>query len=142
MTVDDFFQKICDIPNKNNGGCLLFCYLFYLQFRECEIVQYSGWGSQPIQTNIEFLEGKRERATSSSHFTWIYHNVEYDSEGIYNEEADWKYVPLKAVLPLGNKIDEFCVNALRYGSWNPQFRRKTTIPLLEKRFGISLEHIL
>jgi hypothetical protein len=138
--LEDFFQRIKDIPNKNNGGCLFFCYLFYLQFCECEIVQYSGWDIYPIQHNLDFIEGRRNRAVSSSHFTWIYSGVEYDSDGPYDFKKDWYYDPDRMILPLVD-IDDFCVNALRYGMWNPTFKRKNVIPLIYERFGISMEHV-
>lgn len=143
MTIEEFFDKIKDIPNRCSGGCLLFCYLFYLQFKNIEIVQYDYPDGISIKRNIAFLNNERAQAYSSAHFTWIYQNQEYDANGVYNYQRDreWLSVPQRIVLPLNERLEEFCISALNHGSWNSMFYRKAAIAVIEERFGFDLSRI-
>lgn len=150
VDVKEFFNKICDIDDKNAGGCLFFCYLFFCWLRKnnyptdsFEIIQMSSMFEEDrIQENIEFINKQRESAVSSAHFAWRYNGEEYDSEGVLNHIRWERYT--KATLPLfgdANAIVALCENALTNGRWNSCFDRNATIPIVTERFGIDLSHL-
>ena len=149
VNVQEFFDKICDISDKNKGGCLLFCYLFFCWLRKnnyptdsFEIIQMSSDYENRIQENIEFINKQRDSAVSSAHFAWRYNGEEYDSEGKLNH-ARWTYYT-KATLPLfgdANAIVALCENALINGRWNTCFDRNPTIEIVAARFGIDFSHL-
>lgn len=150
VDVKEFFDKISDIGDKNAGGCLFFCYLFFCWLRKndyptdsFEIIQMSSdFEQNRIQENIEFINKQRDSAVASAHFAWRYNGEEYDSEGKLNH-VRWTYYT-KATLPLFgdvNAIVALCENALINGRWNTWFDRNATIPIITERFGIDFSHL-
>ena len=150
VDVQEFFDKISDIDDKNSGGCLLFCYLFFCWLRKndyptdsFEIIQMSSdYEETKIQENIEFINKKRDSAVSSAHFAWRYNGEEYDSEGAL-EHVRWRFYN-KATLPLfgdTNAIVALCENALINGRWNNWFDRNAAIPVIQECFGIDFSHL-
>lgn len=150
VDVKEFFDKICDISDKNAGGCLFFCYLFFCWLRKnnyptdsFEIIQITlPYEEERIQQNIDFINKERDSAVSSAHFAWRYNGKEYDSEGLLNCTR-WDSYP-KATLPLfGNTeaIISLCENALMNSRWNTWFDRNATIPIITERFGIDFSHL-
>lgn len=150
VNIQEFFDNIKDIKDKNAGGCLFFCYLFFCWLRKnnyptdsFEIIQIAlPYEEDRIQKNIEFINKQRDSAVSSAHFAWRYNNEEYDSEGVLNH-VRWDSYP-KATLPLfgdTEAIISLCENALINGWWNPWFDRNATIQIIAERFGIDFSHL-
>lgn len=150
VNVQEFFDKIKDINDKNAGGCLFFCYLFFCWLRKnnyptdsFEIVQIAlPYEEDRIQQNIEFINKQRDSAVSSAHFAWRYNNEEYDSDGVLNH-VRWDSYP-KATLPLfgdTEAIISLCENALMNGRWNTWFKRNAAIQIISERFGIDFSHL-
>lgn len=137
-----FFDGIKDIEGKNFGGCLFFCYLFFLWLeknkmptRSFKIVQHDYDDKYYINRNIDFIRGDRDKAVSSWHFSWIYKGIEYDSEG-----TDPMTHFSRKVLALSNKgiIRSFCKSALIFGSWNSTFDRQEAIEHVIKTLDIDM----
>lgn len=144
-----FFEAVKNIPCKNDGGCLLFCYCFWLWLKKnniktdsFQIVQYDHSSKYNIETNLKWIDGEEEEAVSSYHYTWIYDGIEYDSEQI---KPKCKVETNEVLLGLNTKnvclIDDFCENALNNGNWNSCFNRAKYIPIIEKSLGIDLSLI-
>ena len=147
-----FFDAVEDIEFKNNGGCLFFCYVFFLWAQEnCpealesfDIVQYESDWSQAIGHNQRWLEGEEENAMSSYHFTWTYKDRELDSEGVvdYSEYENCVSEHLELTGD-STAIEMFCLSALNECSdWNWSFNRKEAKEKLEKRLGIDLNNVM
>lgn len=151
-TISDFFDKILDIKDKNRGGCLFFCYLFWLWLKQqglptesFTIVQHN-WGKGCIEHNIQWinnlLNGNKntESPVSSWHFTWIYDGVKYDSDGEYDDKDST--LVSKELVGLNTNmcqlVEVFCEHALNKGSWNPSFDRNEAIEIIYERFGIDM----
>lgn len=141
-----FFDGIKDIRCKNYGGCLFFCYLFFLWLeknkmstRSFKIIQHDYNDKYNINRNMDFINGKRDRPVSSWHFSWSYKGVEYDSDGT---EPMSHYS--RKTLALGNKgiIKSFCKSALMFGCWNSNFDRKEAIEHVIKTLDIDMNEEL
>lgn len=145
--VETYFKKIEDIPNRGLGGCLLFCYTFILFLRKkrmaiksFQIIQYDYSDGECTDHNIGFLNGEKETADSSYHFTFMYDGNEYDCMGLVTPErrTGW-WATKRTILPTKSyaHIVLFCQTALKYGSWNSMFDSKQWTPIIEERFGIK-----
>jgi len=141
-----FFDAVKDIPKKNNGGCLFFCYIFFLWLKKngyntnsFSIIQYSaGWDKECIVQNDAFIRGESDRATSSAHFTWLYNGAEYDAEGTPTYRTN-TFSELKGLQTrYGSLVKCFCENALQNGSWNPQFNRNAAIDIIKQRMKLPI----
>lgn len=146
--IDSFFEGIKEIPCKNWGGCLVFCYVFYLWLLKhgyntssFQIVQYDSW-SNNIPKNQAFIRGETNEAVSSSHFSWIYNGVEYDSDGICTWNRGAKAILNGLNTKYGDLVDSFCVTALTQGDWNTDFDRKDAAKVVKENLGIDLILIL
>ncbi len=150
--IAEFHQSIEDIPFKNMGGCLFFCYLFYkwliknnFDLRSFDIVQYS-YGTYEIVTNQEFIKGNHDVTASSYHFTWMYNGFEYDSCGELNKgtvEGKKRVVLEGLQTRYGSLVIEFCETALSQSSWNVRFNRYNAVKHVRKlgyRIPRKLEH--
>lgn len=147
--IQEFFEVLdsADIYYRNYGGCLFFCYVFVLWLQKCgfdttsfRIVQYDYEGKYKINHNLRFIEGLEDNAESAPHYTWLYDDKEFDSDG----ECERQYYPSREVLNgLDNWgiLEEFCVNALNNGGWNNTFNRNHAISVLEDEFNIPLSHV-
>lgn len=146
-TLDKFFDELVDIPDKNYGGCLFFCYVFWLWLLEnnlptesFQILQHD-YSERSALHNLEWINGNRSiNAGSSSHFTWMYEGVEYDAEGEYTRNDDYDEIVELAGLNTAhcNLVGEFCINALTYGEWNCDFDRRGAISIVEDRLGVVI----
>jgi len=133
-----FFDAVADIPYPNSGGCLFFCYVFWLWLKKkgydrssFTINQYD-YNETVIKRNIAFIEKKQKNAGSSNHFTWSYNGQEYDAEGIPSYTPGHRHVfKLRCV-------KRFCENALINGSWNHMFDRNAAIKEVGTKLRISL----
>lgn len=144
-----FFDGVRPIEYKNNGGCLFFCYAFYLWLKKngydtsvFSIVQYCDPWENTIPQNEAFVEGKNSQAASANHFTWIYNGTEYDADGIVSvtkgaPPACWQHHKFDELLEK-NLVEKFCINALHNGSWNEMFDRKSAMKAIKNTFGIII----
>lgn len=141
--VNEFFDGISEIESKNHGGCLFFCYLFFLwlkknnmPLKDFDIIQYHDFYDN-IEHNLNWLYDKEGDPVSSYHFTWIYDGLEYDSDG---EADDYSFIRYRECLELRDEeeIELFCANALKFGDWNPMFDRNEAIENVHHKFGIDL----
>lgn len=144
MRADKFFDAIDDIPFKNYGGCLFFCYVFWLwaklnhrDLSDYDIIQYDNNYSR-VEKNIAFIKGLRKKAFEANHFSWIHNDREFDSDGIVTP----CYTIIKERLRIPNhKVQVFCENALMNGSWNNKFNRNNAIDTVCDRLNINLCHL-
>lgn len=140
LNLEKFFSGIENIPFKNDGGCLFFCYAFkrYMEIREdissFRIIQYDWLGSR-LQHNLSW---PKNTAISSYHFTWLWHGVEYDADGFYYGEG----ITFRDTLPIPHdKINEFCEEALTESEWNKTFNRMKAIHHIRYTLNLDLDHI-
>ena len=140
--LDEFFDGVNEIPYKNNGGCLFFCYVFLLWATKKEIdlttfriVQYELSGTSNIKNNQKFFEGLTTKANSSTHFTWIFENTEYDGYG----KSPKQYYNNWVFNQSPETLEKFCINALVHGTWNNQFDRDEAINIVEENLGLKLD---
>lgn len=144
IDLSPFFEAIEDIEYKNEGGCLMFCYVFYLWLKkeghslDSFTITQIGYDYK-IQHNMDFLEGKQEAAASSAHFVWDYQGSRYDAEGLYRDKF---FYYDSAPLPLfEDSIETFCLSALNNARWNPTFDRNRAIDIVQERLGLDLSLI-
>jgi hypothetical protein len=144
IDLEPFFGAIKDIEEKNAGGCLMFCYVFYLWLKkngyplDSFTITQIGW-KNTIEHNMAFLKGERDTAMSSSHFVWDYEGARYDGECLYL--GGYSYCD-KAPLPLfEDSIENFCLSALNNASWNRDFDRNRAIDIVQERLGLDLSLI-
>jgi len=141
-----FFDLIKDIDYKNHGGCLFFCYVFFLWLKKnnysttsFSIIQYQMWGSY-IEQNEAFIRGENSAATSSSHFTWKYNGIEYDADGFpkpmmtQGQSSELKGLQTR----YGSLVKCFCESALINGDWNTMFNRNRAIEKINKTMKLRL----
>jgi len=140
--VKEFLEYIEPIQEKNRGGCLFICYMFYLTLKEKKlrtksfsIIQLGKFEDTNIKANLDFISNKANVAKSDSHFVWTYKGKIYDSRGELSEE-DLKIYPYRKDLPLKN-IDVFCKNALINGGWNHWFDRNEAIDEYFSHFDLE-----
>lgn len=141
--LEDFYAKIKDIPDKGFGGCLLFCYAFFMFLRKnkisaksFKIVQYAH-GKSAIISNLKFLNSDANHPVASYHFTFKYLGKEYDCNGIVKGAPNRvvsKTLPIKKF----GMMRVFCKTAMLYGNWNKTFNRNKWQPVIEQRLGIKL----
>lgn len=151
-----FFSGIKSIQYKNNGGCLFFCYVFWLWLKQnnmpvetFQIVQYaSPREDNEAEHNQAWIEnqGEYDNPKSSYHFTWYYDGTEYDSNGLVNR-ANINNNATRIVLDGLNTeylelVEKFCVSALLHGSWNMMFDRAMAVSMIQEEFDLELEHVL
>lgn len=146
--MNEFYDAVYDIPKKNWGGCLFFCYVYLLMLekyglstRRFHIVQYSAYNKKEILQNKKWLEGEEDFPTSSFHFTWVHNGLEMDSESQGRENIlKGRY---RGVLRgSANTLKDFIEVALDdHDDWNPSFDREDAIKKLESRLGIDLSAI-
>ena len=145
-----FFEAIADIPEKNRGGCLYFCWVFWLWLKEqgmstetFQIKQTSGpWGGQePITHNLKWIDTQGNAnfpPRSSYHFTWLYEGKEYDAEGPHCEPNGVILSGLNS--PVSEPmVDKFCIEALNKGSWNSYFDRDHAIDMVMVHPNLNLD---
>lgn len=150
IDLDLFFNPISHIENKNHGGCLLFCYVFWKWLKKngyetssFRIKQYCYDGVY-IEHNLDWLEGDIDGAQSSSHFTFLYDGFEYDGDGeaCLDPFSGYKKIVLDGLnTNVCCLIDKFCVSALNEANWNDFFDREYAIGEIEKALGIDLSEI-
>lgn len=145
----EFFDSIAHIQNKNAGGCLFFCYVFWLWLKKkglptesFQIMQYGySKNDSSLIRNIEWTRGNNNRPGSGAHFTWLYQGTEYDGTGVINTDR-WAHY-YRRRLPYLNtkrikKVEEFCQNALSNGSWNRRFNRAKAKLWIKWKLGIEV----
>ena len=151
VNVSPFFGKIENIPNKNLGGCLFFCYLFWLWLKENDlptdsfsIFQYDFEDGDSINQNLDWILGDTDEAGSSAHFAWKYEGIEYDSDGI-RPEGGWNNYEATELLGLnhetGSLVEEFCLNAMLYGGWNYTFDLPEALKTLGPMFDTDISKV-
>jgi hypothetical protein len=141
-----FFDAVEEIQCKNLGGCLFFCYVFFLWLKKNNyntdsfgIIQYDSWGNQYLRHNEAYIRGERSYARSSAHFTWLYEGTEYDSEGIYKGYRPKDFAELNGLqTKYGSLVVSFCESALINGNWNPDFQRNEAIDIIIEKFEIVI----
>lgn len=143
--LDLFFETIKPIPSKDCGGCLIFCYAFFLflhrnklSTKSFKIIQYDYNGRAWTRSNLRFIYGGRNRPQSSYHFTFVYDGVEYDCEGRFDKNRVSSLE--RTILPFPDRkaLVRFCVNSIKYSNWNWTFRREKWMPIVNKYLGISM----
>lgn len=150
VDLDNFFNPISSIEYKNRGGCLFFCYCFWLWLKKngydtssFQIKQYCYDGAN-IEHNLDWLEGDIDGAQSSSHFTFIYKGIEYDGDGEACIEPYSDY-PQKILDGLNANVcclvEDFCVSALNDAPWNDTFDRESAIERVESVLDIDLSNV-
>lgn len=146
-----FYKGISPIENRNQGGCLFFCYTFYLWLEKngyndssYSIIDYCNPDDpeegDSIGNNEAFIEGKNKKAVSATHFTWMYNGQEYDSNGVVLERYkpdDWKHHQFDELMKK-HMVDKFCINALHNGSWNTTFQRAGAMKTIKEKLGIDI----
>jgi hypothetical protein len=157
-SVKPFFDAIHDIEDKNRGGCLFFCYAFWKWLKKngyptdsFQIVQYDN-DNERIMQNIKWIENNRGisqdfensgNPLSSSHFSWLYQDVEYDGNG-HISKTRWVGYAKKTLFGLNTPnlnvdlVEQFCVGALTKSFWNDDFDRKGAIDDLVYSLGVNL----
>ena len=152
-TTCDFFAGIEYIPDKNNGGCPFFCYVFWkwlkkhgLPTESFDIAQYDAyWDSGNAEHNLEWIEGKiDDDPRSSCHFTWLYGGIEYDGEGIVNHSMvnGNKRVVLSGLnTVVAPMVDKFCIEALNKAGWNNWFNRNDAIDTIANTLEIDMNEV-
>jgi hypothetical protein len=144
-----FFDGIENIGWKNHGGCLFFCYTFWLWLKKnnmstesFEIVQYDAAYEKGanIAINQVWIDEQSGNAASAAHFTWMYEGEEYDAEGPFStlRPDDIKAILKGLNTPNAELVEEFCKNALTKATWNYMFNRVGAIPVVEQAFGIII----
>lgn len=148
-----FFDAISDIPFKNCGGCLFFCYVFWLWLKKneidtksFEIIQYDCDSREAIQQNEAWISGAEKNASSSWHFTWLYNKKEYDAENPVGKRYSPRQHETSVVLDgLNTKylslVEQFCLSALNESAWNTWFDREKAIEIIEERLGLDLSKV-
>lgn len=145
--IDKFIDDFKIIPNKNNGGCLFFCYVFWLWINkfnhpkdDFKIIQYD-YSAKKIEYNVKWLKGESDsHPLASYHFTWIFQGVEYDAEGFVKQSSyESKH---REILDIDfNLIEKFFVDALNNNDWNDSFDRVQAISYIKHLYDIDLDHI-
>lgn len=137
---EQFFMGIKDIPYKNSGGCLFFCYAFKRFFEQnggnlstFRIVQYHYYYEE-MEHNLKWT--KNSIPIAMQHFTWTYEGKEYDGEG-YRETYKADY---RSVLDIPyDDLNEFCEIALLEDQWNLSFDRDNAIDVMKDTLHLDLE---
>ena len=158
VDVSDFFNQIKDIPKKNAGGCLFFCYAFYKWLKKndfptdsFQIVQYDTSGYR-LGSNLAWINNARNNEDNacypqaSDHFTFVYDGVECDGNGLFNK-ARWSDCRVEVLHGLNipsmsvDLVEEFCVQALMEGEWNSEFNRGAAIEEIKECLDIDLGNV-
>lgn len=143
-----FYKGIESIPRRNCGGCLFFCYTFYLWLEKngyddssYSIIQYcSPWDGDTIPQNEAFISGKNKQAASANHFTWMYNGKQYDADGPFtrgNPPSDWHHHQFDELMKK-HLVEKFCINALHNGEWNEEFKRANAMKVVKEKLGITI----
>lgn len=135
-------KALSEIPCINFGGCLISAYAFYLheqkagRAKNLQLVALSYSEDSYYETNLAFLKGESQKATSSCHFGWTYNKgkVVYDCDGKVDRYS------IKLLIDKA-KTDQFCKASLNDKDWNRRFDRKNSMPLVEKELGVELKGI-
>ena len=145
--LSEFFDSVADIPNKNRGGCLFFCYVFWLWLIDndmpldsFDIIQYDYTHRPKLGQNMEWLCNGNLSPTSSYHFTWIYNGIEYDADGelcCFDDDG----LECEALCIENDQIKDFCQHAINFAPWNDEFDREEAIYIIKDRLGLSLDDI-
>lgn len=149
--VQEFFDAIYPIKDKNSGGCLFFCYAFFLWLKknklplnDFQIKQYSR-EEYKIENNKGYHNGNTP--VSSAHFTWIYDGKEYDSIGAatrksftFDKLSFYKSDILDTVTH--DIVESFCIDALSINQWNDAFERIPAVDHIRKTLGLELSHVI
>jgi hypothetical protein len=147
--LDHFFRGVEDIPSKNSGGCLFFCYVFWLWLKDNDmptesfaINQYDTQRMDALQHNLAWIESQNGKPTAAYHFTWNYEGGEYDADGEFDIDSmfdDVTPTELSGLVgPWGNLVDEFCMNALKFSGWNYMFNFEEATADLEDFFKFKI----
>ena len=142
----EFIDKLAPIGNKNNGGCLFMCLLFYrwlkkegLPTESFIIKQYDYDDMEKINHNISWIEGNTDYPSASYHFTWIYEGEEMDSVMFGGSGKTSTGVELDGLNNIfADVVEDFCIEALNNASWNEKFCRGDAINFIEEEFGIYM----
>ncbi len=147
--ITEFFTAIEEIDHKNRGGCLLFCYAFFLWLKsrghdlhDFTIYHVAGNWGYLINTNIDFLDGRQTEPTSGWHFVWKYNGEIFDSCGRYFLSYDDVnlFPENKAFSHFGTRetaIANFCIAALNKHEWNTRFHRPQGMDIAESNLMIE-----
>lgn len=149
--LDKFFEDIKGIPSKNAGGCLLFCYLFWLWLKKngfdtstYNIIQIDWDDKTYLEHNKNWIKNKEGNPQSSLHFFWSYEGKTYDADGPY-DVSKRLYGSHDVLVGLNTPdcelVSEFCVKALNNGGWNPIFNRNASIEEIKEIFDINLDQV-
>lgn len=148
VDVEEFFTAIEDIEFKNHGGCLLFCYTFWLwlksQGHETDtfaIFQHS-YRDVEIEHNRNWIANKTGTPVSAFHFTWEYQGTRYDGTGEYDVDAHVDGVKLDLIQSDVDLTEEFCEKSLNdVWQWNDTFDRSYAAGVILNNLGICLDHV-
>lgn len=151
MLIEKFFEEISDIPDKNRGGCLFFCYSFWKYCKKngapldtFDVFQWEAHHENgKISTNLEFLHCSGDDVDSSAHFAWTFEGKLYDGNGETTfEKTTWNNDTYENITR-GNheKLEEFFLLSLNADLWNPTFRRNSAINILKERLELDLEEV-
>lgn len=136
-------EFLSDIEDINCGGCLFAAYAIYLVLKKHNIlpetfalVALNGTEYQDNHiTNLHFLSDLTKKATSSNHFGWTFDGgrTVYDTDS----QLDLNKYKHQLIIPQ-HKIEQFCKSALfDCSKWAYWFDRKTQLPIIEEKLGIS-----
>lgn len=141
-----YLKELNEIPNINSGGCLYAAYAVWLKLQQeglllndkIVIVMYYDYDYHRDE-NMKFLENKTKQATSSTHFGLSFNGGKtvYDSRGLIK---GYKYCDTMIID--FDKTQSFCESSLKYGDWNPAFKRKSSVAQINKKLGLNLSTYL
>ena len=154
VDISPFFDAIIDIPDKNRGGCLFFCYAFWKWLKQngystetFQIEQYDDdYSTTNIENNLEWIEnnGANNNPISSHHFSWWYEGEQYDAEGAVDNTI-YGHFDSEVLYGLNTSrcclVEEFCQKALIYSGWNCTFDRSDAIETLKEVLDIDLSDV-
>lgn len=141
-----YLKELDEIPNINRGGCLYAAYAVWLKLQKeglllnnkIVIIMYHDHDYHRDE-NMKFLKNKTKKAVSSTHFGLSFNGGKtvYDSEGLIKE-----YKHCGTMIIDFNKTQSFCESSLKYGGWNPAFKRKSGVTQINKKLGLNLSTYL
>ena len=148
--MNEISLKIKPLRYKNQGGCLFFAYAFWLwakkeglPLKSFEIVQIDYNDGFDFETNMKWINKKGDKVRSSHHFVWKYLQTEYDGDGQWKgrKKARGDIDTLNGLNGHVCLVEEFCVKALKEGSWNSCFDREAAMNHCELLLGINLDKL-
>lgn len=151
MSLDRFFDGVADIPDKNRGGCLFFCYAFWkwckinnIPTDTYDVIQWeASYEHGKIEQNLQFLHHGMNDLDSSAHFAWTFDGELYDGYGLTTYESNTRPGDNYENITNGNhdRIEEFFIRALNEDIWNTTFLRNIAIRNIKDRLDLDLHEV-